>query len=175
MTKGFQQLARYNRWANARLYEAALRMPEERYRTATGVFFRNLHGTLNHLLVADRIWLRRLTGTGDDPRRLDAILFEDRFRLATARAAEDERMVAVVDGYDAKALDSPVSYQTLSGQPQEQVLAEVLQHVFNHQAHHRGQAHACISIAGEEPPALDLLLFQRGLPAPDLAALASAG
>lgn len=173
MTKGFQQLARYNRWANARLYEAALRMPEERYRAKTGVFFNSLHGTLNHLLVADRIWLRRLTGTGDDPRKLDAILFEDRFQLAAARAAEDERFIAVVEGYDEKALDTLVAYQTLAGQPQEQVLAEILRHVFNHQTHHRGQAHACISISGEEPPPLDLLLFQRGLPGPDLAALAS--
>jgi uncharacterized damage-inducible protein DinB len=58
----FQQLAAYNRWANAQLYAAALAMSDEAYRRPTGVFFGSLHGTLNHLLLADRIWLRRLTG-----------------------------------------------------------------------------------------------------------------
>jgi uncharacterized damage-inducible protein DinB len=165
MMNGFRQLARYNQWANARLYEAALRMPDERYRTEVGVFFRSLHGTLNHLLVADRIWLRRLTGSGDQPRSLDAILFEDRERLAAARSVEDKRIIAMVEGYDDTTVERPLSYQTLSGDPQEQVVADILRHLFNHQTHHRGQAHACISVLGEAPPALDLLLFQRGLPA----------
>jgi hypothetical protein len=53
--------------------------------------------------------------------------------------------------------------------PQSQVLAEILLHLFNHQTHHRGQAHACLSIlTGGEPPPLDLLAFQRGGAAPDL-------
>lgn len=53
--------------------------------------------------------------------------------------------------------------------PQSQVLADILLHLFNHQAHHRGQAHACLSIlTGDEPPSLDLLVFKRGGTAPDL-------
>jgi uncharacterized damage-inducible protein DinB len=57
----------------------------------------------------------------------------------------------------------------MSGAPQQQMLADILLHLFNHQTHHRGQAHACCSIlTGSEPPSLDLLLFQRGGPAPDL-------
>src|ERR1700750_919046 len=70
--ENFRQLAAYNGWANLRLYGAALELPEEAYRRPTGVFFGSLHGTLNHLLVADRVWLKRLTGTGEHPDRLDA-------------------------------------------------------------------------------------------------------
>ena len=56
--------------------------------------------------------------------------------------------------------------------PNSQVLADILLHLFNHQTHHRGQAHACLSIlTGEDPSPLDLLIFQRGGPAPDLEAL----
>jgi uncharacterized damage-inducible protein DinB len=168
MIEGYRQLARYNQWANAHLYATALKMPQERYRASTGVFFRSLHGTLNHLLVADRVWLRRLTGIGPDPRKLDEILCDDRRQLAVEREAEDVRIIAVVDGYDAAALNRSLSYQTMSGQPQEQTLADILRHVFNHQTHHRGQAHACVSMLGLEAPPLDLLLFQRGVPAPDL-------
>ena len=166
----FQQLAAYNRWANARLYAAALDLPDEAYRRPIGVFFGSLHGTLNHLLTADRIWLCRLTGEGDHPDRLDAIVHEDRRDLARARMQEDARFETVVGGYEEDAFERLHAYRTTSGQPQEQRLADILQHVFNHQTHHRGQAHACCSLlAGAEPPSLDLLLFQRGVSAPDLA------
>jgi uncharacterized damage-inducible protein DinB len=168
----FRQLAAYNKWANARIYAAALALPEDAYRRPTGVFFGSLHGTLNHLLVTDRIWLHRLTGTGDAPDRLDAILFEDRAALTRARLAEDARLIALIDTYDAPTLARPIAYRTMAGKPHEQPLADLLAHLFNHQTHHRGQAHACCSIvSGTEPPSLDLLAFQRGIQAPDLAAL----
>jgi len=166
----FRQLADYNHWANRRIYAAALELPEEQYRKSTGVFFGSLHGTLNHLLTADRIWLKRLTGEGEAPNRLDAILFEARDELARARMAEDARLMRVVNGYSEADFDGIVSYRTTSGAPQQQVLNDILLHLFNHQTHHRGHAHACCSIlTGKEPPPLDLLLFQRGMPAPELA------
>jgi uncharacterized damage-inducible protein DinB len=167
----FRQLADYNHWANRRIYAAALAMPDEQYRRSTGVFFGSLHGTLNHLLVADRIWLKRLTGEGEAPNRLDAILFEDRIELTRARMAEDARLTRVINAYSEADLERPVSYHTTSGVPQQQVLKDILLHLFNHQTHHRGHAHACCSIVtGKEPPPLDLLMFQRGMPAPEFAA-----
>ena len=62
----FKQFAAYNKWANARLYAAVLDLPEPAYRLHIGVFFGGLHGTLNHLLLTDRLWLKRLTGEGDE-------------------------------------------------------------------------------------------------------------
>ena len=169
-----KQFAHYNKWANARLYAAALDLSERSYRLHIGVFFGGLHGTLNHLLLTDRLWLKRLTGEGDHPNRLDAILYEDRMELACARIAEDERLIKVIESYDEAALKSLHSYKTTSGMPQSQVLADILMHLFNHQTHHRGQAHACLSIlTGGEPPSLDLLAFQRGGTAPDLQKIAS--
>jgi uncharacterized damage-inducible protein DinB len=168
----FRQLAAYNRWANARLYAAALALSEQAYRLHIGVSFGSLHGTLNHLLLTDRLWLKRLTGEGDHPNHLDAILYEDRAELTRARIAEDDRLIAIVEKYDEKALASLHSYKTTSGMPQSQILSEILLHLFNHQTHCRGQAHACLSImTGGEPPSLDLLVFQRGGTAPDLQAL----
>jgi uncharacterized damage-inducible protein DinB len=164
--ENFRQLADYNHWANCRLYEEALKMSEEQYRRPTGVFFDSLHGTLNHLLLTDRVWLKRLTGDGEHPNRLDAILFDDRRELARARMAEDARLRRVVNSYSDADLGKAVSYQTLAGKPQAQPLQEILLHLFNHQAHHRGHAHACCSIVtGAEPPSLDLILFYRGVPA----------
>ena len=129
----FRQLAAYNRWANARLYAAALDLSNQAYRLHIGVLFGSLHGTLNHLLLTDRLWLRRLTSEGEHPNRLDAILYEDRAELTRARIAEDNRLIAVVERYDEAALASLHSYKTTSGMPQSQVLSDILLHLFNHQ------------------------------------------
>jgi uncharacterized damage-inducible protein DinB len=169
MKSRFEQLAAYNLWANARLYEAALALDEKDYRRDVGAFFKSLHGTLNHLLVADRIWMRRLTSEGEAPDRVDAILHDDRRQLAAARADEDERIARFVSSLDEAALAGTFQYATTSGKPFEQGRADVLSHLFNHQTHHRGQAHTILSICtGKEPPSLDLLQMQRGVVAPDL-------
>jgi uncharacterized damage-inducible protein DinB len=97
-------------------------------------------------------------------------MYEDRIELTKARIAEDNRLIDVTAKYDEAALSSLFSYRTTrSEMPQSQVLADILLHLFNRQTHHRGQAHACLSmLTGGEPPSLDLLAFQRGGPAPDL-------
>jgi uncharacterized damage-inducible protein DinB len=175
-TDRFRQLAAYDRWANARLYAAALDLSNQAYRLHIGVFFSGLHGTLNLLLLTYRLWLKRLTGEGDHPNELNAILYEDRSELTLARIAEDKRLIAVVENYDEAALASLHSYRTTSGMPQSQVFSDILLHLFNHQAHHHGQAHACLSIlTGDAPPSLDLLVFQRGGTAPDLESIIRRG
>lgn len=172
MKAHFENFAAYNRWANARLYEAALALTEIDYQRDTGVFFRSMSGTLNHLLVTDRIWMWRLTGAGEHYDRGDIVVHEDRGALGAARVGEDDRIVRYVASLDEAALAGVHSYCTTKGKPFEQPRADILAHFFNHQTHHRGQAHAILSIVtGREPPPLDLLAFQRGVTAPDLRSL----
>ena len=174
MKTQFEQCAAYNRWANARLYEAALALSDADYRRDVGAFFKSMHGTLNHLLLTDRLWLKRLTGEGDHPNRLDAILYEDRRALALARADEDDRIARYVSALDDSAVDGLHQYATTSGKLFEQRRGDILVHLFNHQTHHRGQAHTILSICtGREPPSLDLLVLQRGGAAPDLRTVVS--
>ena len=90
----FVMFSRYNAWANERLYEAAAALPDVDFRADRGAFFKSMHGTLNHLLVTDRIWMQRFTGEGEAPDGLDAILFDAFAPLREAREAEDRRIVA---------------------------------------------------------------------------------
>lgn len=92
----FKQFAAYNKWANARLYAAALDLSELSYRLHIGVFFGGLHGTLDHLLLTDLLWMKRFTGEGDHPNGPDAILYEDRMELTRARIVEDERLINLI-------------------------------------------------------------------------------
>ena len=156
----FDQLAAYNRWANRRMYADAASLPDAVRKQPAGLFFGSVHGTLNHLLVADCIWMRRFTGDGPQPQRLNQILHEDFAELRAARVQEDERICGFVTGLDA--YDRVIEYQNSSGRTFRQTLGAALAHFFNHQTHHRGQVHAGLTIAGiREPTPLDLLVLQR--------------
>ncbi len=162
LTSYFRMLGHYNAWANVRLYDAAARLDETQYKADRGAFFKSVHGTLNHLLVTDRIWMKRFTGEGDAPDRLDAILFETFDALRAARVAEDARIAAYADGLNETRIAGTISYRRLSGpEPFVQQLAPALAHWFNHQTHHRGQTHALLTGLGQPSIELDLLFFQR--------------
>jgi uncharacterized damage-inducible protein DinB len=162
MKTHFVMMANYNAWANARLFRTAGTLDEALYRKEVGAYFRSLHGTLNHLLVTDRIWMRRLTGIGEHPDKLNAILFEGLPSLHAARVEEDKRIIAFVQSLDEPAFEEVWDYRTLNGTAQRQRRREILAHLFNHETHHRGQAHAILTVLGvAEPDPLDLLIMLR--------------
>lgn len=157
----YRMFAAYNAWANGRIYDACAALPEAEYKADRRAFFGSLHGTLSHVLLADRIWMRRFTGAGETYDRLDVILADDLVGLRALRKGEDERIAAFVETIEPAALEAPFRYRNMAGVGLEQPLSTALDHVFNHQSHHRGQAHCLLSLAGAEPPALDLVYFQR--------------
>lgn len=162
MKAQFEMLAAYNAWANERLYDSAAHLPDGDYRADLGAFFGSVHGTLNHLLVADRIWLRRFMGRGEEPTQLDQILYDDFDELRNERHAEDVRIVGYVKDLAEEDLSATVCYRTTRTPTDlEQVLGPLLIHFFNHQTHHRGQAHCLLTRLTGEAPSLDLFVFQR--------------
>lgn len=158
----FTMMADYNAWANGRLYGMAMQLTDDQYRRDTGAYFKSLHGTFNHILVADLIWMHRLTGDGDRPASLDAIVCDDFPSLTAVRQREDQRIITYVDSLSDAELEEVWEYRTMDGTLQRQRRRETLAHIFNHQTHHRGQAHAIMTALGVvEPDGLDLLLMQR--------------
>lgn len=87
MLRHYRMFAAYNRWANTQVYAAAAELSDAEFRSDHGAFFGSLHRTLNHLIVADRIWMKRFSGAGEAPTTLDALLFEELDALAAARKA----------------------------------------------------------------------------------------
>jgi uncharacterized damage-inducible protein DinB len=164
MKSRYQMFAAYNAWCNERLYDAAATVSDTDYRADRGAFFKSLHGTLNHLLVADRIWMRRFTGAGALPPSLDAILYDDFEALRTARRTQDTLIRRYIEGLSEADFLGMLRYRTVTNpQDIEQPLAPALDHFFNHQTHHRGQAHALLSavLGNDKTPSFDLIVFQR--------------
>ena len=162
MKSHFTMFAAYNTWANSVLYAAAAALADEDYRLDRGAPFKSLHGTLNHILVADRIWMKRFTSDGDAPAKLDTILYDDYALLRVAREAEDARIIAWINDLRPEAFTGRFTYTTVTDlRTISQRLAPALAHFFNHQTHHRGQASAILTGFGEEAPQMDLIYFQR--------------
>lgn len=164
MLSRYRMFAGYNAWCNGRLYDTAATVADADYRADRGAFFKSLHGTLNHLLVGDRIWMQRFTAAGERPSRLDAILYDGFAALRAARASEDTRISHYIGSLSEEDLGGTLRYRTVvNPQIVEQALAPALDHFFNHQTHHRGQAHALLSgiVGNDRTPSFDLIVYQR--------------
>jgi uncharacterized damage-inducible protein DinB len=155
-------MAGYNRWANERVYDAASELSEKEWQKDTGAFFGSMMGTLNHLVATDRIWMKRFTGLGEAPNALDAIVDRDFAGLRAARVKEDARIMEWVDALSEEEFQGRFTYVTMTDvRTVSQRIAPALAHLFNHQTHHRGQAHAIFTSLGKPSVPLDLIYFQR--------------
>src|SRR3954465_13229497 len=108
----FRMLALYNQWANARLYDAAGQIAPEGLAEDRGAFFGSLLGTLNHLLVTDRLWFSRLKGESPRGTRLNEVLHHDFDDLRAARVVQDQKLVDYVYGLSEERLAAPLDYTT---------------------------------------------------------------
>jgi uncharacterized damage-inducible protein DinB len=157
----FRRLANYNRWANERLFKVCGQLPVEEYLLPRAAYFQTIHGTLQHILVADRLWLGRLMGRDSGIVSLDQTLYTDLRSLERGRRTTDEEIFDFVDELSEFHLETKLTYQTIT-EPRRQVtssLHDVLTHLFNHQTHHRGQVHDLLMQTPVAPPPLDYLHF----------------
>ncbi|MBA2963978.1 MULTISPECIES: DinB family protein [Ramlibacter] len=166
----YRRLARYNAWMNERLYDAAEGLPEAERRRDRGAFFGSIDGTLNHLLWADRLWLRRFASQGvafpalaDDLLALPegasygTVLQAEWQGLRQARRALDAAIVRWVDEMPPEFLLRTLRYANTKGVVREQPAWQPLTHFFNHQTHHRGQVTTLLLQAGVDPGVTDLV------------------
>lgn len=154
----FRLKADYNRWMNQKLYAVCAAIPDEARRRDLGAFFRSIHGTLNHLLLVDRLWLGRITGDAFPIRSLDQELYEGFEALKRERERTDATIGALVDELQPAHLAQPVSYTSFLKQESVTLpLGLVLTHLFHHQTHHRGQVTALISQLGYDVGVTDMI------------------
>ncbi len=161
-------LARYNRWMNDRLYRHAATLSDEARKRDTGAFFRSIHGTFNHLLLADRVWFARFTGANLPDgflgpgaiRSLDQELYVDFEELRRERALTDDELSTWISELTQERLAAPLVYLRL-GQKQEAPLWWMVAHFFNLQTHHRGQITTLLMQQGCDPGVTDLFAMLR--------------
>jgi uncharacterized damage-inducible protein DinB len=156
----FQRMARYNAWANSHAYDACAKLPTDELDARRTAVFPSIMKTLNHILVGDRIWMSRLTGSPVNM-ALDTILFADFALLRAAREEQDQAIIAFTDGLTEAEISSDLTYQSVLAGAYTMPRDLVLGHMFNHQTHHRGQLSNMLVEAGSGPLEIDLIYYGR--------------
>ena len=149
--------AHYNQTMNRNKYLASERLTRPEIEADRGAFFGSILGTLNHILVADLIWLKRFAQhpsrhyalnfarETDTPYSLDQILYENFVDLREHRNLVDEHIIAWCAQLSDDDLDYPLTYESMAGEPSTRVTGLLVSHFFNHQTHHRGQVSTLLS------------------------------
>jgi uncharacterized damage-inducible protein DinB len=151
-------MARYNRWMNRKLYDCSARLTDARRKEDRGAFFKSIHGTLNHLLLADNIWMGRFEGKPFAAKSLDQELHSDFDELHRAREAMDYRILDWAGALTADVLDGELRYTSIvNPAPRLIAMGLAVTHFFNHQTHHRGQVTTLLSQCGIDPGVTDLM------------------
>jgi len=165
----FRRFAQYNAWFNSRLYELISSLTEEERRREMGAFFRSIHGTLNHILLTDRMWLGRISKhpRGFQSLKTTPLVFEIeslaqvlyvRFpELATQRRETDTAIQSWVAELTPEILEGDLSYSRSTGQSMVAPFWHVVAHLFNHQTHHRGQVTTLLFQLGHDPGLTDFM------------------
>jgi uncharacterized damage-inducible protein DinB len=154
-------MAAYNAEMNRRLYAAAGRLTDDARRLPRGAFWGTIHGTLCHVLWGDRMWMARFDGWEKPAAGIkdSAALVPDFDGLQKARFEADEKISTWAAGLSGAWLaEDMVWYSGVLGREMRMPRGLLVTHFFNHQTHHRGQAHALITAAGEQTGDTDLFL-----------------
>ena len=156
--------ARYNAWANKRLYAVAEQLSAVELAKDRKGFFKSILGTLNHILLADLIYRERLEKKPTTFTRLDEIIYDNFDELKSAQFDQDEWYHNFCNAMDPEELEGTLSFDTVeTGEFFSLPLRMCLTNLFQHQIHHRGQTHHMLGHAGLEPPPLDVVQFGSGL------------
>ncbi|MGM0906426.1 MAG: DinB family protein [Pseudomonadota bacterium] len=162
-------MAEYNQWMNLKLYDACSQLSNEQLSEDRKAFFGSIIGTLNHLAVADTIWLKRMSTDLSHHRELNAlsrlpmphalntILYPKLEELAEYRQHLDNLFLSLSKVVPENELQQIITYKNTQGIEFNKVLFSLLVHVFNHQTHHRGQITTLLSQAGVDVGVTDLL------------------
>jgi uncharacterized damage-inducible protein DinB len=165
----------YNQAMNAAVYDAAETLPDEKRKEDRGAFFKSIHATLNHILWADKNWLRRFVMTNhgygklspDIYRNIEGftrthsfLIHEDFPALKAERAWLDTRIIEwVSEGLTEERLGQFLQYENARGEANSRPFADVIMHMFNHQTHHRGQVTTLLTQLGIDVGITDLIYY----------------
>lgn len=153
-----QFLYKYNRWANAAVFQSVTPLSPEEFTRQLGGSFPSVRDTLVHIMAAEWIWLRRWKGVS--PRALfdsDGFPTVDSIRAKWSEI-ETEQM-EFVNGVTEDMLKEIVAYVNTRGQPWRYPLGRLMQHLVNHSSYHRGQITNFLRLLGAEPKPTDLLIY----------------
>ena len=146
LTEQYRAMARYNAWMNDKVYAVCAELDDAERKQDRGAFFKSIHSTLDHILLADRYWMGRFTGTPYETTAIGTDLFDEFAALRDARTAMDRDILAWTECLDDTWLREPLTWtSTIDRMTRTLPRWACVSQVFNHQTHHRGQVTTLLS------------------------------
>ncbi|MGF1526275.1 MAG: DinB family protein [Candidatus Competibacterales bacterium] len=151
-------MASYNRWINERLYAICAQLSDWDRKKDCGAFFKSIHGTLNHLLLGDKLWLGRFLGKPIQISSLDQELHHEFAELHKDRTATDDIIIDWAHSLTDDILAGDLQYTSIvDPAPRKCEMWLATAHFFNHQTHHRGQLTTLLNQFGQDIGVTDLI------------------
>lgn len=168
----YRALARYNSWMNRKLYLLSAALNDDQRKRDRGAFFRSIHGTLNHLLLTDRVQVSRFVaqplvsrdqrGNPIEIRALSQELYPDFEVLRREREETDRFIEGWTQALTPDQIAGDLHYRAMAdGNWHRHPKWWAITHMFNHQTHHRGQITQMLQEAGSEPGVTDFMQMMR--------------
>lgn len=170
LKQNFELMAEYNQWINLQFYNVAGTLPQEKLDQNMGAYFGSIAGTFNHILVGDILWLKRFANHPANfsslerirrfktPLSLDQKLYKTFEELEQARVQIDHVIRSLCEQIQEPDLEYQLSYKNSKGLLFQKNFGSLLQHLFNHQTHHRGQVSTLLYQQGIDVGVTDLLM-----------------
>ena len=153
--QSLRAMAYNNAWANHRLLSACARLTQGEFEAKRTGFFPSIQATLNHILIVDWFYVDALEGGSLGPTAwVNEIPCPTLPALHREQAAVDRRLITFCNGLDDAGPDRIVQVHR-GDRVQRERTDRLLLHLFQHQVHHRGQAHAMLGDTSVPPPQLD--------------------
>ncbi len=153
----YRLMAEYNQWMNQKIYSVCAELPDEKRKENLGAFFKSIHGTLNHLIWADRVWLGRLSGQSFPVGPMGEDVYADFETMHKERAKMDAFILDWAQSLREVWLVEPYQFTSVQDGKIRRAPAWVfVTQVFNHQTHHRGQLTTLLKQLGHDPGPTDI-------------------
>jgi len=150
-------MSQYNQWMNQKIYALCADMSDVERKTDRGAFFQSIHGTLNHLLYGDKMWIGRFDGNPFTGAKVGQELHASFEELRTERERTDQRILDWATEMDRNWLQQPFTFVSgIDGKSRTFPALVLVTQMFNHQTHHRGQITTLMMQAGIDPGVTDV-------------------
>lgn len=160
MKEYFVEQADYQRWASEELFKSLDTLTEDQRRQDSGLFFRDIHKTVDHILIVTRNWRARLSGDFDNVTGYDVLLFDDWSQLKQALSSEFVSMEKWLSDQPEDWFAGSIVYPGSGGKTREAGIADGLIHIMTHAIHHRGQLSAVCTQMGAPSPEMDFVYYR---------------
>jgi uncharacterized damage-inducible protein DinB len=152
-------MAGWNSWCYRRLYSCVDHLTDTDYRRDSGLFFKSVHGSLNHMLLVEQLWRARLNGAPLAITGLDQELETDRAALKLRLLESADAWLPYMQQFPGDSLFADFTYRNLKGDTYALRRSAIVHTMFTHGAHHRGQVTTALTQMGQPTPELDFPVF----------------